>query len=94
METPLGYCLKSNPSDSYFFFFWLHQALVAVREIFVVACGISLVVVGSVVAVCRFTCPVACGVLVPRPGIELGSPALEGGFLTLRPAGKSLDSYL
>ena len=64
MGTPLGYCLKSNPSDSYFFFFnlfiWLNQVLVAVREIFVVACGISSCG-GLSSAVCRFTCPVAWG---------------------------------
>ena len=28
----------------------------------------------------RLSCPVACGMLVPRPGIEPASPALEGGF--------------
>ena len=27
--------------------------------------------------------PGACGILVPRPGIEPASPALEGGFLPL-----------
>ena len=25
-----------------------------------------------------FSCPVACGILVPRPGIEPAFPALEG----------------
>ena len=35
------------------------------------------------------SCPVARGTLVPRPGIEPVSPALEGGFLTARPPGKS-----
>ena len=37
----------------------------------------------------RFSCPVACGILVPQPGIEPVSPALEGGFLTTGPPGKS-----
>ena len=32
----------------------------------------------------------ACGVLVPWPGIEPVSPALQGGFLTTGPPGKSL----
>ena len=41
------------------------------------------------------SCPVATkwdlsGILVPRPGIEPMSPALEGGFLTTGPPGKSL----
>ena len=44
---------------------------------------------GSVVAACRLSCPTACGILVPRPGIEPASPALEGGFLTTGPPGKS-----
>ena len=29
----------------------------------------------------------ACGISVPQPGIELASPALQGGFLTTRPPG-------
>ena len=32
---------------------------------------------------------VGCGILVPRPGIEPASPALEGGFFTTGPPGKS-----
>ena len=36
------------------------------------------------------SCPVACGILVPQPGIEPASPALEGRFLTTGPPGKSL----
>ena len=31
----------------------------------------------------------ACGILVPQPGIELVSPALEGRFLTTAPPRKS-----
>ena len=34
-------------------------------------------------------CPKACGLLVPCPGIEPESPALEGGFLTTGSPGKS-----
>ena len=34
-------------------------------------------------------CSVACGILVPRPGIQPASPALPGGFLTIGPLGKS-----
>ena len=33
--------------------------------------------------------PTACGILVPQPGTEPSSPALEGGFLTTGPPGKS-----
>ena len=35
--------------------------------------------------------PMACGVLVLQPGIEPSSPALEDGFLTTGPPGKSLE---
>ena len=35
------------------------------------------------------SCPSACGILVLRPGIELSSPALEGGFLISGTPGKS-----
>ena len=40
---------------------------------------------GSVVVARGLGCPAACGILVPRPGIESASPALQGGFLTTRP---------
>ena len=33
----------------------------------------------------------ACGILVPRPGIKPTFPALEGGFFTPGPPGKSLE---
>ena len=36
----------------------------------------------------------ACGILVSQPGIEPVSPALQGGFLTIGPPGKSLWDYL
>ena len=45
--------------------------------------------VGSAVVVSGLNCPVACGILVPRRGIEPMSPALEGGFSTTGPPGKS-----
>ena len=35
------------------------------------------------------TCPAACGILVPLPEIKPVSPALEGGFFTTGPPGKS-----
>ena len=37
----------------------------------------------SLVAACGFSCSKACGILVPWPGIEPESPALQGGFSTL-----------
>ena len=49
---------------------------------------------GSVVVVCGLSCPVACGVLVLRPGIRPVSPAPQGSFLTSEPAGESLYDSL
>ena len=49
--------------------------------------------VGSVVVARGLSCPAACGILFPRPGIELASPALEGGFLTAGRPGKSRDIH-
>ena len=43
----------------------------------------------SVVVVCRLSCPVTCGILVPGPETEPVSHALAGGFLTSGPPGKS-----
>ena len=43
----------------------------------------------SLVLAVGFICPVACGILVPQPGIEPLSPALEDGFLTTGTLGKS-----
>ena len=60
-----------------------------------VVCGtqaLSLRHASSVVVARRLTCPAACGILVPRPGSEPASPALEGGFFTTGPPGKSLIS--
>ena len=51
----------------------------------------SLVAVhGSVVAASELSFSAACRILVPSPGIKLMSPALQGGFLTTGPPGKSL----
>ena len=79
-----------------FIYFWLHWVLVAVHVLFVAACRLLSRYdagvtdrVGSVVAAHGLSCTAACGILVPRPGIEPVSPALEGGFFTTAPPGKS-----
>ena len=41
-----------------------------------VVCGSA----GSLVEARRLSCPAACGILVPQPGMEPASPALEGGL--------------
>ena len=57
-------------------------------SVLVAARGLFLVVV------CELSCPTTCGILVPRPGIEPESPALEGRFLTTGPLGRSLEHSL
>ena len=47
-----------------------------------------------VVAARRLSCLTVCGILVPQPGIEPASRALEGRFLTTGPPGKSLTLFL
>ena len=39
--------------------------------------------VGSVVVAHGLSCPTACGILGPWPGVKLASSALEGEFLTM-----------
>ena len=69
-----------------------------VSKIFVVACRFlsscgtqDVEQVGSEEG-CRLNCPRARGNLVPQPGIELTSSALEGRFLTTQPSGKSTEN--
>ena len=60
-----------------------------------VVCGVQALLLrhaSSAVLVHGLNCPAACGILVPRPGIEPASPALEGGFFTTGPPGKSQAS--
>ena len=69
-------------------YFWLCWVFVATCGL-LSSCGAwAPELEGSVVAACGLSCPAACGILVPWPGIEPASP-LEGGFLTTGPPGKS-----
>ena len=43
----------------------------------------------SVVAMKEFSCPKACGILVPGPGLEPMYPAFQDRVLTTRSPGKS-----
>ena len=61
-----------------------HGIFVASRGVF--RCGtwtLWLWRAGSVVTACRLGYSVACGILVPRPGIKPVPPALQGGFLIM-----------
>ena len=48
----------------------------------------------SVIVGQRLSCPVACGILVPKLGVEPGSPALAGGVLTLDHQGIPLFFFI
>ena len=86
-----------------YLFTWLRQILVVALEIFIASsrifrCGAQTVVVArglqsvqaSIAVTDKFSCCTACGILVPWPGIEPMSPALQGGFLTTGPPGRQM----
>ena len=65
-----------------YLFIWLNQ-------IFLASWGLSLQCMDSLVVAHGLSCSVACGILVPGPGVEPASPALQDGFVTTGPSGKS-----
>ena len=76
-----------------YLFTWLCWASVAVLGLS--RCGTwALEHVGLVAVACRLSCSVACGILVPQPGIEPASPSLKGRFLATGSPGKSLTVLL
>ena len=75
----LGNCL---------FFFWLCLVILVSGFSLVAGRAQALGHTGSVVVAWGLLLA-ACGILVPWPGIELKSPALEWWFLTTGPPGKS-----
>ena len=76
-------------------FIWLHLVLAPAFGIFIATCGVYCCGarapewMGSVVVARRLSCSVACGILVPQPGMEPSLPALEGGVLTTGSPGNS-----
>ena len=79
--------LQGEHFKKIFYVFGCVEVLVVVRGILRCSPWVSLVVFRGL------CCSKACGILVPRPGIQLVSPALEGRFLTTGPPGKSQDRY-
>ena len=86
-----------------YLFIWLHEVLVVACSIFIAACRIfpcdaqaSLVVARSLSRLVQGLsgCPIACGILVPCPGIVPMPPALEGRFLSTGSPGKSHNKLL
>ena len=81
LELYVQHCAKHLTCPSFFFFFsWLTLAVL----------GLPCFMQASLVVVHGLSCPQAYGFLVPRPGIECMSPALEGRFSTTRPPEKYL----
>ena len=81
----------------YLFIYLTALSLCCNTWIFIVSCGGFhhgpwtpwLWCTGSVVVACGLSCSKACCILVPWPGVEPMSPALQSGFLTTGPPGKS-----
>ena len=83
-----------------YLFIWLYLGLTCSMQDFDSvlkdhSCSVKTLVAdpGSVVTVHRLSCSAECGILVPRPGIEPLSLALQSGFLTTGPPGKSSKSF-
>ena len=83
------------------FFFWLLGFSFNMRDFCWGAWTLLLCHMGSVVVAQVLSCPVACGILVPQPGIwDLSSwtrnqtcvPCIQGGFLTSGPPRKFLHT--
>ena len=78
----------------FIFSVWLCRVFVVVSSL-ISSCGTwGLEHTGSVVALGAFGCLMACGILVPQPGIKPVSPALEDVFLTTGPPGNCLSTSL
>ena len=91
--TPLGDPVLTSHVSVAVFFFYLYLAASGVScgmwDLLCIMWGLLLWCTDSLV-VLGLSGPAGCGVLVPGSGIEPQSPALEGGFLTAGPPGKSL----
>ena len=74
-----------RPQRGLCLFFFKHLFIyLAVLGLSCSAGDLSLWCAGSVGGVHGLSCLAACGVLVPRSGIESVAPELQGGFLTAR----------
>ena len=72
------------------YIYWLSWVFAAVCRLLQLQRTASLAMcVGSAVVAHRFSCPVACGIFIPQPGIESTSLVLEDKFLTTGPPRKS-----
>ena len=78
------------------FFFKIHLHFLFLNiYIFCFGCARSLLwCTGFIVVACGLSCPKACGILSPGPGMEPASSALEGRFLTTGPPRKMSLTYI
>ena len=66
------------------------ELLYTLTFLFLTALGLHCGAWASLVLMLELRCPMACGILVPQPGIEPVFPVLKGRFLTIGLPGKSL----
>ena len=81
------YKANKNLPWSYFFMFYtylfgLSDLSCGMQDLHCVRWGLSLQWTDSLIVVQGLNCSTAWGILVPWPGIEPASPALQGRFLT------------
>ena len=72
---------------------FIHLFSLAVLGLSYGSWDLPCIIVDLFCVACRLSCPVACGILVPWPGIEPESPALQVTFLTAGPRGKSFGCF-
>ena len=85
---------QTGLSDWITTFIWLHQIIVnSMWDLLWIRRDLSLQCVGSLIVVCELICRASCEISVPPTGMEPMSPALQGGFLTILPPGKSPSHF-
>ena len=77
------------PCLFFFFFLAVLGLSCSMQDVCCIIRDLSLWLTGSLVVAWGLSYSEECGILVPRPGIEPMSPALQGRFLTTGPPGKS-----
>ena len=73
---------------------WIHDFLLFFGFFFLTALCLCCSTRASLAVALGFSCPEVCWILVPWPGIEPVSLALEGRFLTHGPPGKTQSEFI
>ena len=82
-----------NNLNFLFLFYFIYFGCVLVAAGGLLCCRLLVAACTSLVVACEFLVAARMWDLIPWPGIEPQSPALEGGFLTTAPPGKSLNPF-